>query len=293
MATNEQSTSIPIPLAPPPPPLPQPQLQQSILTSNIKQNNLDNLDSNSNNIRIKSDKVARLQKILNWRTGRGGSSKFEMQIEQIPITINQKPGKEVIGESTGFTVWDCAIVLSKYLEWNYGGSNKTNKFDNEMILEVGSGTGLLGIVCGLIFENSKFILTDQLPLLELIEQNVDVNTQIIPKLKNRISVQELNWGENANHLQPRPPFRWIIVCECVYVNLPAKPLVDSLILLSDENTRILMAYEHRCDYWRRYWFDELASPHFEFERIPQEKYHPDYQADDIELYIIKKKINKQ
>eukprot|EP01121_Diplochlamys_sp_Union-15-3_P013585 TRINITY_DN4240_c0_g1_i3.p1 TRINITY_DN4240_c0_g1~~TRINITY_DN4240_c0_g1_i3.p1 ORF type:complete len:136 (-),score=19.28 TRINITY_DN4240_c0_g1_i3:21-428(-) len=71
----------------------------------------------------------------------------------------------------GSTVWDCALVLLKYLE------NKddfpTDFFKGKRVIELGAGTGVIGIA--LAFMGAEVILTDRKPLLELMNKNIEEN----------------------------------------------------------------------------------------------------------------------
>jgi predicted nicotinamide N-methyase len=91
-------------------------------------------------------------------------------------------------------VWDGALVLSRYVE--FLGSDY---FSGKKCIELGSGTGLVGIVAGAVSNyqlldlhaqlGADIVLTDKQSLLPLIQHNVDKNID-----NPKVQVKELFWG---------------------------------------------------------------------------------------------------
>lgn len=182
-----------------------------------------------------------------------------------------------------------AIVLAKYLEKKYGhGKGSGDSFKGKKVLEIGSGTGVAGIVCAQFWEGADFVLTDQKQVLELIQENVRRNESRIPALKDHVKVQELDWGGPIDHLSPSAPYDWIIACECVAPIFRLDLLLETLKAVTGPNTTILMAYEHRHDSCRINFFQKAEQDGFMFERISESELHPNYTAEDIELWLIRK-----
>lgn len=67
-------------------------------------------------------------------------------------------------------------------------------FQNQTVLELGAGTGLVGITCNLL--GARVTLTDQKAVLSLLQENVQKNCI------DNCTVQELNW---YNHFRLRHP----------------------------------------------------------------------------------------
>lgn len=62
-------------------------------------------------------------------------------------------------------------------------------------------------------------------------------------------------------------------------------LVDTLVILCNPNTKILMSYEVRDDKREIYQsFFDLMKDKFTWEKIPTSKQHPDFCSHDIALY---------
>jgi len=110
-------------------------------------------------------------------------------------------------------------------------------FRGKTIIELGSGTGLVGLVVG-TFRNADVWITDQAPLLEIMKHNVTLN-----HLEATVKVAELNWGTSPPTNISRPNF--ILAADCVYFE-PAFPLlVATMDDLSDQTTEILFCYKKR------------------------------------------------
>jgi len=106
---------------------------------------------------------------------------FASEHGQDPITItlavDASPG-------CGGIAWPAGEVLSAYIARR--GSLKGKK-----VLELGSGTGLVGLVAGAL--GATVCITDQAPLLEIMHRNVAIND-----LASRVSLAELNWSARTS-----------------------------------------------------------------------------------------------
>lgn len=107
------------------------------------------------------------------------------------------------------------------------------------ILELGSGTGLLGI--GLSFSGAKEIMiTDQRCLLKLMEENVKRNPGGSP-----CCVRELDWREEGLEIASGGPYDLVLAADCVYWDFLYEPLIKTLVTLSEKGTRVLLANDDR------------------------------------------------
>ena len=200
---------------------------------------------------------------------------LEIEIEDDTRTVRLDQRYE---GDTGVVVWDAAIVLAKYLEINIGMVR-----DKEAV-ELGSGTGAVGLCAG-VLGAKQVILTDQEELVEFLSHNIELNTEV-----TRVSALALEWGNNANietvmNMVTRVDL--VLVSDCVFYEESLDDLVETMQLLSDKQTRILLTYEERDSQIKhdvmKLFFEKMKS-HFTWKRIPHEEHHPDYQSPDIQIY---------
>jgi methylase of polypeptide subunit release factors len=104
----------------------------------------------------------------------------------------------------GFTVWDGALVLSAYFEskpsefWYREEQSKTNnnnpknigKNNGKRIIEVGAGTGLVGIAVAQLNCDIDVTITDLPKQLDLMIDNISHN---LPLNHSRLRAEVLAW----------------------------------------------------------------------------------------------------
>ncbi|CAA7260255.1 unnamed protein product [Cyclocybe aegerita] len=148
----------------------------------------------------------------------------------ISLVVDASPG-------CGGLAWPAGQILASYLV-----QKGPDYVKNKSILELGSGTGLVGLAVS-VFPETNVWITDQAPLLDIMKRNVLLNN-----LKATVTVAELNWSVSSllpyvPEDIPRPDI--ILAADCVYFE-PAFPLlVQTLSDLSDTSTKILFCYKKR------------------------------------------------
>jgi predicted nicotinamide N-methyase len=159
------------------------------------------------------------------------------------------------------------------------GSNAGDTLEGRTIVELGSGTGLVGLVAAKL--GGKVWITDQAPLLDIMTRNVQMNDIE----GDKITVAELNWGSPLPTSIPSKP-DIIIAADCVYFE-PAFPLlVQTLSDLSDARTEVLFCYKKRRKADKRFF--GLLKKKFRYEEIPDEPYSKVYRRDAISLLRLTK-----
>ena len=155
------------------------------------------------------------------------------------IHINQK---QLLSSATGWLVWPVAVDLCKFFITNPEILKETN------ILELGSGTGLVGFVCSTSFTRDV-VITDLGDGLPMLLENARLNENIFRRPES-VHVRELCWG-NKTHIQSLltefESFDRIIGSDIVYHQDEAvlTALVETIICASNANTEVLIAYEDR------------------------------------------------
>ncbi|KAJ8290498.1 hypothetical protein GJAV_G00013650 [Gymnothorax javanicus] len=112
----------------------------------------------------------------------------------------------------GCVVWDAAIVLSKYLETQqfYQPQNGVNKWANKSVLELGSGTGVVGLMAATL--GAHVTVTDLEELHQLLQINIRDNKALVSS--GSIAAKVLKWGEDVTEFLPPPDY--ILMADCIY-----------------------------------------------------------------------------
>ena len=104
------------------------------------------------------------------------------------VTIQQAQNINTQLGMTGGCLWDAAMVLTKYL-LHLPSPSLLPSYTR--VLELGAGCGLCGMVCDCVLHVGEVVLTDQVPLLHVLAQNVAAN------FCTQTTVQELVWGDKT------------------------------------------------------------------------------------------------
>lgn len=126
-------------------------------------------------------------------------------------------------------IWGAAPVLCKHFE-----DFPEHHFQGKKVVEVGSGTGLVGIFVAQL--GAKVTLTDQRPALPLLAYNAKANNV-------ECVVRELDWGEKPSINKEDVD---VIICsDCIYDEDLVEILAKTIAALARPDTEIYVAYQHR------------------------------------------------
>jgi len=179
----------------------------------------------------------------------------------ISLVVDAAPG-------CGGLAWPAGQILASYLV-----QKGPEHIKDKNILELGSGTGLVGLAVGALGTANVWI-TDQAPLLSIMERNVSLNN-----LQGRVAVAEFNWGSPIPEGIPRPDV--ILAADCVYFE-PAFPLlVQTLSDLSDSTTDILFCYKKRRKADKRFF--GLLKKKFGWKEVSDDPNRQIYSREAITL----------
>ncbi|KAF9468900.1 putative methyltransferase-domain-containing protein [Collybia nuda] len=210
----------------------------------------------------------------------------------ITLSMDAAPG-------CGGVAWPAGQVLANYLV-KKGPSFVTGR----NVLELGSGTGLVGLVAGKLGGNVW--ITDQAPLLGIMHRNVLGN-----KLESTVTVSELNWSalsplfDHSNASVPYlgyypsrgslvssniPSPDLILAADCVYFE-PAFPLlVQTLSELVGDTTEVLFCYKKRRKADKRFF--TILRKKFSWIEVSDDPHRHIYGQDSITLIrLFKTKTN--
>lgn len=164
-----------------------------------------------------------------------------------PLVINEDGGES----GCGGKVWIAGELLCDYI---LTGSNQDHLLaklypnkDFRRVLELGSGTGLVGLCVGLMdkvnpHSHRQIYVTDIDPLMGLIEQNIVSN-----ELEDTVHGEVLWWGEPLPEKFVEKPVDLVLAADCVYLEAAFPLLEKTLLDLTDVDDPpvILMAYKKR------------------------------------------------
>ncbi|XP_078284171.1 EEF1A lysine methyltransferase 3-like [Rhinoraja longicauda] len=123
-------------------------------------------------------------------------------------------------------IWEAGIVLCRYFE------KKRMNFTGKKVIELGSGTGLVGIL--VILLGGEVTLTDRPNVLNQIVYNITSN--IPSESMARTKVSALQWGKPYD--QNASKYDFILGSDIVYDPREYQSLIKTMLYLSNPNTVI-------------------------------------------------------
>ncbi|UJR36574.1 hypothetical protein I4U23_029293 [Adineta vaga] len=180
--------------------------------------------------------------------------------------------------SVGSWCWEAAICLAEYCY-----DHMFNEFRHKRVVEIGSGTGIVGLQIGALGGN--VVLTDREEYVELINYNIKKNENV---LTGTAQAKTLFWGDDLDkNDESLENIDFIIVANCVYHSIELDELIKTILNLCSTNmsTSLLCCYEIRNEGIRKLvneFHEKLMEKKFSVEYIDQndlrEKYRNDYNA---------------
>lgn len=204
------------------------------------------------------------------------------------FTIKGKPiflKREQIGSEethhaikTANSIWDCSIVLAKYLE--YQDEFKTPEFlNNKSAIELGSGSGLTGIAASMLGANVT--VTDVADVLPQLSYNAEINELSEPQF----CVRPFDWLIR-DLTKVQGPFDYILASDVVWIEELVEPFVRSLEALCTVTTMILFSYQIRSERIDRLLFQLLERTFTWTETVRYTEHHPVFSRENIRVFII-------
>ncbi|XP_067897785.1 EEF1A lysine methyltransferase 3-like [Heterodontus francisci] len=172
--------------------------------------------------------------------------------------------------TSGF-VWDAGIALCRYFE------KQRIIFTDMKVIELGSGTGIVGILAVLLGGNVT--ITDQPNVLKQIEHNV---TASIPtSCRDRVNIRALSWGHD--HVRFPCDYDFILGGEIVYFKKTYPLLLKTLLHLSSERTIIYLSSKMWEDFQINNFYENILPEYFNCQLVHRN------EEDDINIYKVTKK----
>jgi Predicted methyltransferase len=130
---------------------------------------------------------------------------FESQAyEPFSLVIREPP---LVGDFLGFKTWGSSYALAQLLH-DFAVGPLEHLFrpgvmsTPEEVLELGSGTGLLGLAAACIWR-ARVTLTDLPNIIPNLAHNVSLNKELVESRGGVVEAAPLTWGGTAEEIDPR------------------------------------------------------------------------------------------
>ena len=197
------------------------------------------------------------------------------------LVINQNLEYKYAGE-----VWDAALVLVYFL------LNKKSEIvinlKDKIILELGAGTGILGLTTGLL-SAKKVVLTDKEGCTKLLKENYELNKNLFND-NFECEIKELDWLIDKDKYNIVDKFDFIIGSDLVWNPNLREGLVNTIkyFLNSKDDTQAIFSFQIR-DKEIEKFFNLFEKDKFIIEKLPDNLYDENFFSEDIIIVRIKKK----
>lgn len=142
-------------------------------------------------------------------------------------------------EGTGTLIWSAGVRLSQHLV-----ANRANELRGARVLDLGSGTGIVGITAAAL--GAHVMLTDTRDIVPQIYDNVQANGPIIEAAGGSATVAELNWADPDDEVLDQD-YDWVFGSDVTYTEEALEPLAKLLrqMVLTNETAVVKLAHMHR------------------------------------------------
>jgi predicted nicotinamide N-methyase len=180
----------------------------------------------------------------------------------------------------GGSLWTSGRLLVDYIHRNV---DERMQLHNKTILELGSGTGLVGLAMALC-SPKRVILTDLSSHIKSLSQNIDRNSRLIPKL-TQVDAVVLDWTTiTAASVREMLPIDLIVGTDIAYMPEFYTPLITTLSLLAQDKTRILIGLGRHDTSMQ--FFRLLVDAGFDYCKIHDEYIGDEYRGKDFGIIEI-------
>lgn len=160
------------------------------------------------------------------------------------------------------------------------------KFANEDILEVGSGTGITGLVAA-VYSKSVVVTDYNEVVLDLLDHNARENA--IPGSK--CVCKQLDWTKKESR-ESFPPhtYRIIIGSDVVYWYNMIIPLLETVdyLLSTEPGSEFVLAFKHRAANTEAHLFEQATTTFgFTIEDVPASSFVPEAELESMEGVYLK------
>uniref|UniRef100_A0A0V0HJD8 Uncharacterized protein n=1 Tax=Solanum chacoense TaxID=4108 RepID=A0A0V0HJD8_SOLCH len=205
------------------------------------------------------------------------------------VVIRQLPS-----EGLSFQLWPAATILITLLDNTRSGEStpfselfKRQERGDSLplrILELGSGTGVVGLAAAAIL-GAKVTVTDLPHVLPNIQFNVDANSKVLAQQCGGVDVVALSWGDNQHMEAVGRDYDLILGSDVVYHDHLYDPLIETLrFFLLGGGKKIAFVMAHLKRWKKESVFFKRAKKLFDVQIIHTEP-PPDGSRIGVVVYL--------
>ncbi|AEY96005.1 FADL212Wp [Eremothecium gossypii FDAG1] len=207
-----------------------------------------------------------------------------------PLKIHEDGGES----GCGGKVWIAGNLLCEFILEKSKDGRVLSQFPGyerqfKNIIELGSGTGLVGLCVGLHGKyngatDTNVYITDTEGLCPLMQKNVELNG-----LDGMVHPRPLFWGEPLSDEFTRQPIDLVLAADCVYLE-KAFPLLEKTLLdltAGESQPLVLMSYKKRRKADKKFFIK--IKKEFDIIEIKDFKSYEDYRRQRTYLFQLVRK----
>eukprot|EP01120_Amphizonella_sp_Union-15-10_P010387 TRINITY_DN4141_c0_g1_i1.p1 TRINITY_DN4141_c0_g1~~TRINITY_DN4141_c0_g1_i1.p1 ORF type:complete len:252 (-),score=37.52 TRINITY_DN4141_c0_g1_i1:12-710(-) len=204
--------------------------------------------------------------------------------EEHEIKLSLLPSSTTDYDLTGQVVWPAAHIMCRFIIQNQ------ETLRGAKVLELGSGTGLCGILASRF--SGSVTLTDHDPVvLKLLETNV---TDLRNNASGNCSATKLFWGKEK-HLSNFTPFGYDIVIgsDIVFWQSGIEPMLHTVnrLLSKREDAKLILSYKVRALNSERFLLERAVEFGFLIQNVPLESFMTEHEEyADCKLLILTRNL---
>lgn len=192
----------------------------------------------------------------------------------------------------GGSVWTSGELLAAHLELQQ--AQYRPLFEGKCVVELGSGTGFVGLAAAACLQPKHVFLTDLTTHLDCLERNVARNAAVIgPSV--HVHVAELSWGDEQHEAALQRAIDAadarvdvIIGTDVAYQRELYAPLLRTLDRLARDHAALVLLGLNRADTGLAF-FQQLARDGFEYYKVADEQLPEAYWGKDFALFHIRRR----
>ncbi|TMW55556.1 hypothetical protein Poli38472_010438 [Pythium oligandrum] len=188
----------------------------------------------------------------------------------------------------GGSVWTSGEILTAHLASQQ--EHYRSIFQDKVVVELGSGTGFVGLMTAVCFQPSDVIVTDLQSHVECLQHNITRNAHHF-RDRVRVDARELSWGSSEHEDALVGSFGAgrgvdiILGTDVAYLRELYEPLLHTLRRLAHSKTLILLGL-NRADTGMTF-FRRLEEEGFEYYKIADRLLPSEYRGKDFGLFEIR------